>query len=102
MPEREKKRVQARLQQAFSGNGKDFYVYAPKQKGKVKEQLRYIGRYIRRPAIGLNRVEAYDGQFVTFRYHDKTDGTDKKETMVHPDKLGRVNANIISRLFIQS
>ncbi|WP_412679896.1 hypothetical protein, partial [Caldifermentibacillus hisashii] len=28
-------------------------MYAPKQRGKLKEQLRYIGRYIRRPAIGM-------------------------------------------------
>lgn len=27
-----------------------FYVYAPKSKGKIKDQLRYIGR----PAIGLD------------------------------------------------
>ena len=47
---------------------------APKQRGNVKEKLRYIGRYIRRPAIGMNRIEAYDGQRVTFKYHDKTDG----------------------------
>ncbi|MCM2532434.1 transposase [Neobacillus pocheonensis] len=38
----------------------------------VKEQLRYIGRYIRRPAIGINRIEAYDGQCVTFKYMDKS------------------------------
>lgn len=54
----EKKRIQPKLQKAFSKNGKGFYVHAPKQKGNVKEQLRYIGRYIRRPAIGLNRIEA--------------------------------------------
>lgn len=38
----EKKRVQSRLQKAFSKNGEGLYVYAPKQRGKVKEQLRYI------------------------------------------------------------
>lgn len=78
----EKKRVQARLQKAFSANGEGFYVHAPKQKGNVKEQLRYIGRYMRRPAIGLNRIVAYDGDFVTFKYVDKTDGKEKTETMM--------------------
>jgi len=29
----------------------------PKQKGNVKEQLKYIGRYICRPAIALGRIE---------------------------------------------
>lgn len=79
---KEKKRVQARLQKAYSENGDGFYVYAPKQKGNIKEQLRYIGRYMRRPAIGLNRIVAYDGDFVTFKYVDKTDGQEKTETMM--------------------
>lgn len=77
----EKQRVQPRLQKAFSANGEGFYVYAPKQRGKVKEQLRYIGRYIRRPAIGINRIEAYDGQQVTFKYIDKVDEKEKRETI---------------------
>jgi len=47
----EKKRIQSRLQKAFSRNGEGFYVYAPKQRGKLKEQLRYIDRYIRRPRL---------------------------------------------------
>ncbi|MEI3611354.1 transposase [Pseudogracilibacillus sp. SO30301A] len=68
---KEKKQVQPRLQKAFSENGEGFYVYAPKQRGKIKDQLRYIGRYMRRPAIGINRVEAYDGQYVTYKYIDK-------------------------------
>lgn len=99
LPEREKKQIQARLQQAFSGNGKGFYVYAPKQKGKVKEQLRYIGRYIRRPAIGLNRVEAYDGEFVTFRYYDKTDRTDKTETVSVEEFIARLIRHIPDEQF---
>jgi hypothetical protein len=70
--EKEKKKIQPRLQKAFNNNGEGFYVHAPKQKGKVKEQLRYIGRYIRRPAIGINRIEAYDGQYVTFKYKKKS------------------------------
>lgn len=81
LDKKEKKQVQSRLQMAFSNNGEGFCVYAPKQKGNVKEQLRYIGRYIRRPAIGMNRVENYDGEIVTFKYHDKTDGEEKRETI---------------------
>jgi len=79
LPEQEKKKIQPLLQKAYSANGEGFYVHAPKQKGNVKAQLGYIGRYIRRPAIGMNRIEEYDGQYVTFRYHDKTDGQEKTE-----------------------
>jgi len=96
---REKKQVQARLQKAFSQNGEGFYVYAPKQRGKIKDQLRYIGRYIRRPAIGVNRIEAYDGQFVTFKYHDKTDGEDKVETVTVEEFISRLIRHIPDEQF---
>ena len=43
-------------------------------------QLKYIGRYIPRPAIALGRIEEYDGQFVTFKYMDKTDGKEKSKS----------------------
>src|SRR5690625_288517 len=82
----EKKRIQPRLQKAFSNNGEGFYVYAPKQRGKIKEQLRYIGRYIRRPAIGINRIVEYDGEYVTFKYIDKVDGKEKLETVTVEDR----------------
>jgi len=97
--EEEKKRIQPRLQNAFINNGKGFYVHAPKQKGNVKEQLRYIGRYIRRPAIGLNRIEEYDGQNVTFNYHDKTDGKKKSETVSVEEFISRLIRHIPDEQF---
>jgi hypothetical protein len=36
LPEAEKKRVQSRLQKAYTENGEGFYVYAPKQRGHVR------------------------------------------------------------------
>ncbi|XJZ27405.1 transposase [Bacillota bacterium Lsc_1132] len=90
----EKKKIQPLLQKAFSANGEGFYVYAPKQKGNVKEQLKYIGRYIRRPAIALGRIEEYDGQFVTFKYMDKTDGKEKREKITVEEFIGRLIRHI--------
>jgi hypothetical protein len=90
----EKKKIQPLLQKAFSANGEGFYVYAPKQKGNIKEQLKYIGRYIRRPAIALGRIEEYDGQFVTFRYLDKTDGKEKRERVTVEEFIGRLIRHI--------
>jgi hypothetical protein len=89
----EKKKIQPLLQKAFSANGEG-YVYAPKQKGNVKEQLKYIGRYIRRPAIALGRIEEYDGQFVTFKYMDKTDGKEKREKVMVEEFIGRLIRHI--------
>jgi hypothetical protein len=74
-------------------------VYAPKQRGKVKEQLRYIGRYIRRPAIGMNRIEEYDGQNVTFKYRDKTDGKEKRETVSVEEFISRLIRHIPDEQF---
>ncbi|MEI3612022.1 transposase [Pseudogracilibacillus sp. SO30301A] len=81
LTEKEKKQVQPRLQKAFSENGEGFYVYAPKQRGKIKEQFCYIGRYMHRPAIGINRIEAYDGQYVAYKYINKKDKQVKRETL---------------------
>src|SRR5699024_1985554 len=99
LTKQEKKRVQSRLQRAFSENGEGFYVYAPIQRGKIKEQLRYIGRYIRRPAIGINRIEAYDGQMVTVKYIDKTDGKEKHETVTVEEFMSRLIRHIPDEQF---
>ncbi|MDF1511650.1 transposase, partial [Robertmurraya sp. DFI.2.37] len=97
--EEEKKIIQPRLQKAFTNNGEGFYVYAPKQSGKIKEQLSYIGRYIRRPAIGINRIEAYDGQYVAFKYKDKMDGKEKTETVSVEEFISRLIRHIPDEQF---
>jgi hypothetical protein len=95
----EKKKVQPLLQKAYLENKDGFYVYAPKQTGNVKAQLGYIGRYIRRPAIAVNRIEAYDGRMVTFRYHDKTDGVEKRETVTVEEFITRLIRHIPDEQF---
>lgn len=95
----EKRKIQPRLQKAFSENSEGFYVYAPKQRGSVKEQLRYIGRYIRRPAIGINRIEEYDGQLVTFKYIDKVDNKEKRETITVEEFIIRLIRHIPDEQF---
>ncbi|MBB6695819.1 transposase [Cohnella xylanilytica] len=92
--DQEKRQVQQRLQSAYSENGEGFYVYAPKQKGNVKQQLGYIGRYIRRPAIAVSRIEEYDGKTVTFRYRDKTDGKEKTEAISVEEFIARLIRHI--------
>lgn len=94
LTKQEMKKVQPRLQKAYSENGEGFYVYAPKQKGNVKQQLGYIGRYIRRPAIAVSRIEEYDGETVTFRYLDKMDGEQKRETIRVEEFIGRLIRHI--------
>lgn len=92
--ERDKKLVQARLQQAYSNNGEGFYVYAPKQKGNMKAQMGYIGRYMRRPAIAANRIVEYDGEYVGFRYQDIADGQEKAERIPVEEFIARLIRHI--------
>ncbi len=73
-------------------------MYAPNQKGNVQYQLQYIGRYMRRPAIGLNRIVDYDGKTVTFRYKDKISGEEKMET-VTVEFIGRLIQHIPDEQF---
>lgn len=88
------KRIQPILQRAWNDHPEGFYVYAPKQRGNIKEQLRYIARYLRRPAIGMNRILAYDGDTVTFGYKDKKDGQEKTETLSVEEFIGRLVQHI--------
>jgi hypothetical protein len=97
--EEQKREVQPLLQKAYSENGKGFYVYAPKQVGNVKKQLAYIGRYIRRPAIAVERIQAYDGEDVIFSYHDKTDNKEKTEKVTVEEFITRLIRHIPDEQF---
>ncbi|NTZ16199.1 transposase [Paenibacillus sp. JMULE4] len=94
LTEEQKKQVQPLLQKAYSENEEGFYVHGPKQKGDVKTQLGYIGRYIRRPAIAIERIKEYDGEYVVFRYHDKTDDMEKEEKVTVEEFISRLIRHI--------
>ncbi|MFD1037021.1 transposase [Virgibacillus byunsanensis] len=64
-----------------------------------EEQLKYISRYIRRPAIALGRIEEYDGEYVTFKYMDKMDGKEKRETIPVEEFIGRLIRHIPDEKF---
>lgn len=99
LTEEEKRKVQPLLQKAYSENEEGFYIHAPKQSGNVKAQLGYIGRYIRRPAIAVDRIVSYDGEEVVFRYHDKTDDTDKEEQVTVEEFISRLIRHIPDEQF---
>lgn len=99
LTEEEKRKVQPLLQKAYLENEEGFYVHAPKQSGNVKAQLGYIGRYIRRPAIAVDRIVSYDGEMVVFRYHDKADGKDKEEQVTVEEFISRLIRHIPDEQF---
>jgi len=99
LDEKEKKRIQPLLQRAWTEHDDGFYIHAPKQRGNIKDQLRYIGRYMRRPAIGLNRIIGYDGKMVRIKYFDKQDKKDKEELMTVEEFIGRIIQHIPDEQF---
>ena len=55
------------IDRLFKKNANGFYVRA-KDKITSFEVIRYIGRYVRHPAIANSRIVDYDGETVTFWY----------------------------------
>jgi len=98
---RDKERYGKVLGKTYSNNDEGFVVYGPPNKRKVgiKEQIGYIGRYIRRPAIALRRILSYDGKTVTFKYFDKKENKEKTETIDVMEFIARIIRHIPDRNF---
>lgn len=62
------------IDRLFQRYPKGFYVHAEPRVAQGGGISRYIGRYIRHPAIADTRIVAYDGQQVTFYYEDRQQG----------------------------
>lgn len=54
-------------------HSKGYYVRAKDRIKSKKEMIKYIGRYIRHPAIAESRIDSYDGENVIFHYVDNDD-----------------------------
>lgn len=58
------------IDRLFGRYGERFYVYAEPRVKQGEGISRYIGRYVRHPAIADSRIIAYDGRSVTFYYQE--------------------------------
>jgi hypothetical protein len=67
------------IDRLFSLYRQGFYVHAKPRVEDGQGVSRYIGRYIRHPAIADARILAYDGPTVTF-YYDDHEGVRHKQT----------------------
>ena len=57
----------------YKNKSNGFTIFAKSRiQGKTKAAVRYVGRYVRHPAISNQRIIDYDGEYVTFSY--KRDG----------------------------
>ena len=77
-----------------------FYVYLPKETRirSKREVSRYVGRYIRHPAIANSRICGYDGKNVIFWYRDNQDVKHYK-TMTVDDFIRAIIQHIPDRQF---
>lgn len=64
------KENKALIQSLFAKHSNGFYVRAKDKIESKKKLVRYIGRYIRHPAIAESRIDSYNGEKVTFHYTD--------------------------------
>jgi hypothetical protein len=67
------------IDRLFTTYRNGFYVYAKPRVKDGQGVSRYIGRYLRHPAIADTRIVAYDGTTVTFYYEDH-EGTRHQQT----------------------
>ena len=58
------------IESLFVKYSNGFYVRAKDRIKSKKEMVRYIGRYIRHPAIAESRIDSYDGEKVVFHFVD--------------------------------
>ena len=58
-----------------------FYVYAKPNLSNTNTVIKYISRYLGRPAIALKRIDSYDGHYVTFHYNKHEDNSFVKKTI---------------------
>lgn len=97
---RAKKKFQPLLQAAYTNNPDGFYVNAPKRsQTDVRGLLAYIGRYMKRGPIALNRIIMYDGEVVVFSYQDKRESEWEVESLPVETFIGRLVRHIPDKQF---
>lgn len=78
-----------------------FYVYAKPNKCNPKVVTKYIGRYLGRPVIATSRIDAYDGESVTFHYNRHEDEQLVVETIPVMEFIQRLIQHIPEKHFKQ-
>lgn len=90
------KKVKASI---YKNHKNGFYVYAKDNKCDPKTVTKYIGRYLGRPVIATSRIDAYDGEFVTFHYNRHEDDKLVVERIPVLEFIGRLIRHIPEKHF---
>ena len=91
-----KKNIEIRkiISKLFKEKDKGLYVYAKGRMFNAKGAVRYIGRYVSRPAIAESRIKGYDGKEVTFYYERHEDGEKVEVTLSAEEFIKKVIRHI--------
>lgn len=79
---------------------KPWVVFSKPPVSGPEQVLKYLGRYVQRTAISNHRILDYDGNAVTFKYRDRSDGNKSKTmTLAAPEFARRVLLHILPKGF---
>lgn len=73
---------------------KSWVVFLDKKTKNFKQTIKYLGRYLKRPPLAKTRIKKYDGQHVTFTYHDHYTGQTLPLTLTVEDFIKRLIVHI--------
>jgi hypothetical protein len=65
----------------------------------MKQNVEYLGKYIKRPPIGETRIKKYDGKFVTYQFLDHYTNTTQHLTLPVMDFIARLIAHVPDKHF---
>jgi hypothetical protein len=74
-------------------------VFLNQPSDNLKQNVNYLGKYIKRPPIGETRIKAYDGKFVTYEYLDHYTNTKKLMTLPVLKFIARLISHIPDKNF---
>jgi hypothetical protein len=73
---------------------KSWVVHLQKTTAHHNKTVKYLGRYLKRPPLSETRITKYDGENVTYVYHDHHDQSNKSKTMSVFDFIQRLVKHI--------
>ena len=94
------KKLRAIIDWCFKYRGNGFYIFGKRRlppNASRKGAIRYIGRYIRHPAISKRRIIEYDGEKVTFTYEE--DRKKFKKTLPKFEFIEAVLQHVVEKQF---
>ncbi len=78
---------------------KKWVVYLQKQSKDHKRNVKYLGKYLKRPPISETKILHYDGQSVTYKFFEHTSKQYQTKTLPVLEFIGRLVTHIHDKYF---